>query len=282
DRAVGADLVQSFGRVLDDVGELALAPPQVALRLAPPRRFRVQRLHFLLEPDEVDVDGLPGRQRCRHVGAGMVMRHADLTEHVRHVGGWEQGPGIRAEQRKIELARQLVPQPLQVQGRVVAAARAQQRHHLAERVHRHAAGAGFGHDAADLVLETRAVGPAVRHHARQRRFGVEPRDVARRRRGTPFRARQLVQAPAQRIRVRAGGDDDTPSPCPQCPLDKGRHLVEQRLAVVVETHEMPRLSVFAGQQVVGLDQHGSLVGGRSGGAVLPVVTLTSRIETCQR
>jgi hypothetical protein len=60
----------------------------------------------------------------------------------------------------------------------------------------------------------------------------------------------------QRIRVRTGGDDDAPSPCPQGPLDEGGDLVEQRVAVVVETHEMPRLAVFAGQQVVGLDQHG--------------------------
>jgi len=143
-----------------------------------------------------------------------------------------------------------------VQGRVVAAARAQQRHHLAERVDGRAAGAGFGHDAADLVLETCAVGPAVDHQARQGRFGVEPRDVARRRGGAPFRPRQLVQAPAQRIGVCAGSDDDAPSPRPQGPLDEGRDLVEQRVAVVVETHEMPRLAVFAGQQVVGLDQHG--------------------------
>jgi hypothetical protein len=142
-----------------------------------------------------------------------------------------------------------------VQRRVVAAARAQQRHHLAERVHGRAAGARFGHDPADLELEAGPVGPAARHQARQRGFGVEPHDVPGRRRRPSFGPRQLVQAPAQRVGVRAGGDHDAAAPCPQSPLDEGRDFVEQCVAVVVKTDEMPRLAMFSGQQVIGLDQH---------------------------
>ena len=64
------------------------------------------------------------------------------------------------------------------------------------------------------------------------------------------------EALAQRIGVRTGGDDDAPAPRPQRPLDEGCDLVEQRVAVVVKAHEMPGFAVLAGQQVVGLDQHG--------------------------
>ncbi len=253
DGAVARHPVQALGGVLDEVGEFLLAPAQGLLGL-PAACDLGFHLHGALFVVQVRGRGRVDRGAVRM--AALAMLGAYLAEGSGVLGGREQPPRISAEQGKIELFAQIVPELLEAHGGVVLAARAQQGDHLAKGVHAAAAGAGGRQHGTQRRAEQPRVGLAVDHEDIQGLLGVERDQLAGEPGGAAVGVAETGQAATQLRHVFWRGDHDAGAAGAQGRVEEIGDFVEQDVVVIVEADKMGAVArgalrrlVWHGQQI---------------------------------